>query len=149
MILLLKIALCSTTYTDDELLLANRAIGGESLDTSNFVLYIDENGSRFIEVPYEYMTEWIKDQKMWRTWSIMLIILCFIFFTIVVAFLVHNFQTSTGPFSLCHKHINENPSDDKMTSSELADYSQTDNIPMFNTIIDPRHISPFKNIGQL
>jgi hypothetical protein len=75
----------------------------------------------------------------------MLIILCLIFGGILAAFLIHNFQTSTGPFSLCRKHINENRSDDKMTSSEIADYTQPNNIP----IIDPRHTSSFKNNGQL
>lgn len=44
-----------------------RAIGGESLDTSNFVLYIDPNGTRFIEVPRDFMNNWLGDQKMWRT----------------------------------------------------------------------------------
>lgn len=46
---------------------SRRDIGGESLDTSNFVLTIDANGSRFIEVPKEYMANWLDDQIMWRT----------------------------------------------------------------------------------
>ena len=46
---------------------SRRDIGGESLDTSNFVLTIDANGSRFIEVPQEYMGNWLDDQIMWRT----------------------------------------------------------------------------------
>lgn len=49
---------------------SRRDIGGESLDTSNFVLTIDANGSRFIEVPQEYMGNWLDDQIMWRTVSI-------------------------------------------------------------------------------
>ena len=45
-----------------------RAIGGESLDTSNYVLFTDEDtGIRYIEVPYEYMQQWLDDQRMWRT----------------------------------------------------------------------------------
>lgn len=43
-----------------------RSIGGESLDTSNYDLYIDEYGRRFIEVPEDYMNNWLHDQKMWR-----------------------------------------------------------------------------------
>lgn len=43
-----------------------RAIGGESLDTSNFVLSIDPDGTRFIEIPREFMNNWLDDQKMWR-----------------------------------------------------------------------------------
>jgi len=63
------ILLCSFTNADERyyLIRHNRAIGGESLDTSNFVLYIDPNGNRFIEVPREYMNNWLDDQKMWRT----------------------------------------------------------------------------------
>lgn len=45
-----------------------RAIGGQSLDSSNFVLYIDEStGARYVEVPYEYMKKWINDQLIWET----------------------------------------------------------------------------------
>ncbi len=66
-IIIFETVLCSKRNVDEDLSRQTRDIGGESLDTTNFVLYIDEAGSRFIEVPYEYMTEWIKDQKMWRT----------------------------------------------------------------------------------
>lgn len=79
----------------------------------------------------------------------MLIILCFIFFSILVTFLIHNFKTSTGPFGLCTRHINENLSDDKITSSEITDYTQIGNIPMFNTFIDPRQLSSLNKGGQL
>jgi hypothetical protein len=65
-IIIFKAFLYSKINADEDLL-QSRAIGGESLDTSNFVLYIDGNGSRFIEVPYKYMSQWLKDQKMWRT----------------------------------------------------------------------------------
>jgi hypothetical protein len=65
---ILKLSLCLFTNVDERYLLRHkRAIGGESLDTSNYVLYIDPNGSRFIEVPKEYMKNWIHDQHMWRT----------------------------------------------------------------------------------
>jgi len=66
-IIIFETVLCSKRNIDEDLSRQTRDIGGVSLDTTNFVLYIDEAGSRFIEVPYEYMTEWIKDQKMWRT----------------------------------------------------------------------------------
>lgn len=66
-IIILKVFLYSKANADEDLSQQTRAIGGESLDISNFGLYIDENGSRFIEVPYEYMRQWLKDQKMWRT----------------------------------------------------------------------------------
>jgi hypothetical protein len=65
-IIILKVFLYSKLNADDNEL-QNRAIGGESLDTSNFVLFIDENGSRFVEVPYQYMKQWLTNQKMWRT----------------------------------------------------------------------------------
>jgi hypothetical protein len=66
--ILLNTFLYSFTNADEhDLLRYKRAIGGESLDTSNFVLYIDPNGNRFIEVPSEYMYNWLDDQKMWRT----------------------------------------------------------------------------------
>jgi hypothetical protein len=61
-IILLKVLLCSFINADRD----KRSIGGESLDTSNFVLYIDPNGNRFIEVPRDYMNNWLDDQKMWR-----------------------------------------------------------------------------------
>lgn len=45
-----------------------RAIGGESLDSSNFVLYEDpQTGFKYIEVPYDFMEQWLDDQRMWRT----------------------------------------------------------------------------------
>ena len=66
-IIILKTISCLKTNPDENVSRQIRAIGGESLDTTNFVLYVDDDGSRFIEVPYEYMIEWIKDQKMWRT----------------------------------------------------------------------------------
>lgn len=45
-----------------------RAIGGESFDPSNFVLYVDEStGMKFIEVPYVFMQRSLNDQRMWRT----------------------------------------------------------------------------------
>jgi hypothetical protein len=43
-------------------------------------------------------------------------------------------------------HINENLSDDKMSSSEISDYAQLDNIPTFNTT---RHLPSLKNPRQL
>ncbi|UJR33628.1 hypothetical protein I4U23_021063 [Adineta vaga] len=130
---------------NEDVLEQTRAIGGESLDTSNFVLHIDENDERYIEIPYEYMKQWINDQKMWRRWSIALIILCLVFLGILTAYLIHNFRTSTGPFSLCRKNLNENISDDKMISSEIFDYSQTSNLPMYNPLIDPRQIASFQS----
>ena len=51
---------------DDHRLRSKRAIGGESLDTSNFVLYVDPNNLRYIEVPTEYMNNWLDDLEMWR-----------------------------------------------------------------------------------
>jgi hypothetical protein len=67
-IIFIIILLCSFINADEHYLIRyNRAIGGESLDTSNFVLYIDSNGNRFIEIPEEYMNNWLDDQKMWRT----------------------------------------------------------------------------------
>lgn len=67
-VLILQVSLCSLRIVDEHYSARrNRAIGGESLDTSNFVLYIDSNNSRFIEVPQEYMKNWIDDHKMWRT----------------------------------------------------------------------------------
>jgi hypothetical protein len=66
-IFILTLFLYLSTNADEDLSRQRRAIGGESLDTSNFVLYIDDNGVRFVEVPYEYMTQWLNDQKMWRT----------------------------------------------------------------------------------
>ncbi len=67
-IILLKVFLCSFTNADNHYLIRyKRSIGGESLDTSNFVLYIDPNGNKFIEVPREYMNNWLGDQKMWRS----------------------------------------------------------------------------------
>jgi hypothetical protein len=79
----------------------------------------------------------------------MLIILCFIFFVTLVAFLIHSFRTSTGPFSLCARGINENMSEDKMTSSSVTAYPRTDNIPMLNPIIDPYQLSSFQTSGKL
>lgn len=68
MIILLNIVLYSFTNGGQSYLpRQHRAIGGESLDTSKYILYIDANSSRFIEVPQEYMKNWIDDQKMWRT----------------------------------------------------------------------------------
>ena len=61
--IVLKTSLCAN---ERYLIRHNRAIGGESLDTSNFVLYIDPHGARFIEVPKEFMSNWIDDQKMWK-----------------------------------------------------------------------------------
>ena len=65
-VLILQLVLCAKLNANEELLEQTRAIGGESLDTSNFVLYIDENKARFIEIPYEFMKQRIQDQKMWR-----------------------------------------------------------------------------------
>jgi hypothetical protein len=58
------VLLCLITKADG--IRSKRAIGGESLDTSNFVLYIDPNDSRYIEVPVEYMNNWLDDLEMWR-----------------------------------------------------------------------------------
>jgi len=63
-ILLLKLSFCS--LIDAHVKQQQRSIGGESLDTSNYNLYIDEKGMRFIEVPEDYMDNWLDDQKMWR-----------------------------------------------------------------------------------
>ncbi|CAF2850470.1 unnamed protein product [Rotaria sp. Silwood2] len=69
---------------------------------------------------------------MWRTWSIILAVMCFIFFGTLLFFLIHGFITSTGPFVSCTKRLNENSSHIKMTSSTTAisiDYPQIENIP--------------------
>ncbi|CAF0749949.1 unnamed protein product [Adineta ricciae] len=145
-VLILQLVLCTKLNTNEELLEQTRAIGGESLDTSNFVLYIDENKARFIEVPYEFMKQRIQDQKMWRRWSIMLSVLCFVFLVILIAYLIHNFRTLTGPFSLCRKNVNENQSDDKINSSHTIDYTQTNNLSMYKTAIDPRQVVSFQTI---
>ncbi|CAF1175480.1 unnamed protein product [Rotaria sp. Silwood1] len=132
LIIIFQILLCSLSNANEYYFLKyNRAIGGESLDTAKVVLYIDTNSSRFIEIPREYMKNWIDDQKMWRTWSIILAIMCFIFFGTLLFFLIHGFITSTGPFSNCIKSMNENSSPIKVTSSTTTipiDYPQIENI---------------------
>ena len=66
-IIILKVLLYSfTNANEDYIFRYKRAIGGESLDTPNFILYIDPDGNRFIEVPEDYMNNWLDDQKMWR-----------------------------------------------------------------------------------
>ena len=63
-----KLANSTATNAGENSVRDKRAIGGESLDPSNFVLYEDENtGMRFIEVPYVFMQQSLNDQKMWRT----------------------------------------------------------------------------------
>ncbi|CAF1010594.1 unnamed protein product [Rotaria magnacalcarata] len=111
----------------------NRAIGGESLDTSKFVVYVNENSSRFIEIPQEYMKNWIDDQKMWRTWSIILAVMCFILFSILMLFLIHGFITSTGLFASSKQCVITNSSHPKMTSSSttmVIGYSQKTKSPI-------------------
>ncbi|CAF1001343.1 unnamed protein product [Rotaria sordida] len=134
-IIIFQVSLCSIRNVNEHYFFEhNRAIGGESLDTSKFVLYIDKNASRYIDIPEAYMKNWINDQKMWRTWSIILAVMCFIFFGTLLFFLIHGFITSTGPFASCTKHINENSSHIKMTSSSSTttnipkDYPQIENI---------------------
>ena len=83
LIFLLNLITITNTYAHSENQRWKRAIGGESLDTSNFVLYIDEaTGFKYIEVPYEYMQQWLNDQRMWRTvldHRFSSLILCFVF----------------------------------------------------------------------
>jgi hypothetical protein len=69
LIAILKLSLFSQTdATTNNNLRNKRAIGGDSLDQSNFVLYVDENtGLKYFEVPYVYMQQWLNDQRMWRT----------------------------------------------------------------------------------
>ncbi len=85
------VLLCSIIKADEhEYLRSKRAIGGESLDTSNFVLYIDPNGSRFIEVPREYMSNWLDDQKMWQHVRINLYYNHFFFLYLVVNYISYS-----------------------------------------------------------
>jgi hypothetical protein len=67
----------------------------------------------------------------------------------LVAFLVHNFRTSTGPFSLCERNINETISDGKITSSEITAYPQIGNISMLKPMIDPHRLSSLQSSGHL
>ena len=83
LILLLCLSRLSRVFADDQSRW-KRAIGGESLDSSNFVLYEDPaTGFKYIEVPYEYMEQWLDDQRMWRT---------------VIEFVLINKHRSTCPF---------------------------------------------------
>ena len=72
-----------------------------------------------------------------------------IFLGVLVVFLVHSFRTSTGPFSLCTKQTMGNQSEDKMSTSDIADYPQTGNVPFFHPMLDTHHLYPLKSTGQL
>ena len=62
-----KLVVSQATNAEESSDREKRAIGGESFDPSNFVLYVDEStGMKFIEVPYVFMQRSLNDQRMWR-----------------------------------------------------------------------------------
>lgn len=79
-LMIIPVFFCSIVHAEKwHRIRSRRDIGGESLDTSNFVLTIDTNGTRFVEVPREYMINWLDDQIMWRTVRRTLSLLLFLF----------------------------------------------------------------------